>query len=52
SSSGFLLPSQMRYLNKVLSMSADIQSDEYYLYRLEGAAVAEIKGIIVRHQAK
>ncbi|EOG4745847.1 copper homeostasis protein CutC [Salmonella enterica subsp. enterica serovar Bareilly] len=52
SSAGVLLPSPMRYRNQGLSMSADIQADEYSRYRVEGAAVAEMKGIIVRHQAK
>ncbi|ECS2969510.1 copper homeostasis protein CutC [Salmonella enterica] len=51
-SAGVLLPSPMRYRNQGLSMSADIQADEYSRYRVEGAAVAEMKGIIVRHQAK
>ncbi|EHC80518.1 copper homeostasis protein CutC [Salmonella enterica subsp. enterica serovar Montevideo str. S5-403] len=46
------MPSPMRYRNQGLSMSADIQADEYSRYRVEGAAVAEMKGIIVRHQAK
>ncbi len=49
---GSLLPSPMRYRNQGLSMSAgNIQADGILAYRVEGAAVAEMKGIIVRHQA-
>ena len=52
SSAGTLMPSPMRYRNPGLSMSADKQADEYSRYAVDGAAVAAMKGIIVRHQAK
>ncbi|HFZ8993100.1 TPA: copper homeostasis protein CutC [Citrobacter freundii] len=52
SSAGTTQPSPMRYRNPGLSMSADKQADEYSRYVVDGAAVAEMKGIIVRHQAK
>lgn len=42
----------MRYRNQGLSMSADKQADEYSRYAVDGATVAEMKGIIVRYQAK
>jgi len=32
-------------------MSTDTQADEYSRYAVDGAAVAEMKGVIVRHQA-
>ncbi|POT59356.1 copper homeostasis protein CutC [Citrobacter amalonaticus] len=51
SSAGTFLASPMRYRNPGLSMSADVQADEYSRYRVDGAAVAEMKGAIVRHQA-
>lgn len=52
SSAGTTQPSPMRYRNPGLSMSADKQADEYSRYVVDGAAVAEMKGIIARHQAK
>lgn len=52
SSAGSLMASPMRYRNPGLSMSADKHADEYSRYEVDGAAVAEMKGIIVRHQAK
>ncbi len=33
-------------------MSSDAHADEYSRYVVDGTAVAEMKGIIVRHQAK
>lgn len=33
-------------------MSSDEHADEYSRYIVDGAAVAEMKGIIERHQAK
>ncbi|MEO3176842.1 copper homeostasis protein CutC, partial [Escherichia coli] len=44
--------SPMRYRNQGLSMSSDAHADEYSRYVVDGAAVAEMKGIIERHQAK
>lgn len=52
SSAGTLVASPMRYRNQGLSMSADKQADEYSRYAVDGATVAEMKGIIVRYQAK
>ena len=52
SSAGVWLASPMRYRNSGLSMSSDAQADEYSRYAVNGAAVAEMKGIIERHQAK
>lgn len=52
SSAGTLLVSPMRYRNQGLSMSTDKQADEYSRYAVDGKSVAEMKGIIVRHQAK
>ncbi|MDA8481094.1 copper homeostasis protein CutC [Citrobacter sp. Awk 4] len=51
SSAGAQVASPMRYCNQGLSMSADTQADEFSRYVVDGAAVAEMKGIIVRHQA-
>lgn len=52
SSAGISMVSPMRYRNQGLSMSTDKQADEYSRYAVDGKAVAEMKGIIVRHQAK
>ncbi|CAM6280322.1 copper homeostasis protein CutC [Escherichia fergusonii] len=52
SSAGMWQTSPMRYRNQGLSMSSDAHADEYSRYVVDGAAVAEMKGIIVRHQAK
>lgn len=52
SSAGAWQTSPMRYRNQGLSMSSDAHADEYSRYVVDGAAVAEMKGIIVRHQAK
>lgn len=51
SSAGTQVASPMRYRNQGLSMSADTQADEFSRSVVDGAAVAEMKGIIVRHQA-
>ncbi|HBL6925642.1 TPA: copper homeostasis protein CutC [Citrobacter koseri] len=51
SSAGAWQASPMRYRNHGLSMSTDAQADEYSRYAVDGAAVAEMKGVIVRHQA-
>ena len=52
SSAGAWQASPMRYRNQGLSMSSDAHADEYSRYVVDGAAVAEMKGIIERHQAK
>lgn len=52
SSAGAWQASPMRYRNQGLSMSSDEHADEYSRYIVDGAAVAEMKGIIERHQAK
>ncbi|XNM59278.1 copper homeostasis protein CutC [Escherichia coli] len=52
SSRGSVAASPMRYRNQGLSMSSDEHADEYSRYIVDGAAVAEMKGIIERHQAK
>lgn len=52
SSAGAWQASPMRYRNQGLSMSSDALADEYSRYVVDGAAVAEMKGIIERHQAK
>ena len=50
SSAGAWQASPMRYRNQGLSMSSDAHADEYSRYVVDGAAVAEMKGIIERHQ--
>lgn len=52
SSAGVFLEPPMRYRNQGLSMSADVQADKYSRYMVEGGAVDEMKGIMVRYQAK
>lgn len=52
SSAGAWQASPMRYRNQGLSMSSDAQADEYSRYIVDGAAVAKMKGLITRHQAK
>lgn len=52
SSAGAWQASPMRYRNQGLSMSSDAHADEYSRYVVDGAAVAKMKGIIERHQAK
>lgn len=52
SSAGAWQASPMRYRNQGLSMSSDTHADEYSRYVVDGAAVAEMKGVIMRHQAK
>ncbi|MBS2140492.1 copper homeostasis protein CutC, partial [Escherichia coli] len=52
SSAGAWQASPMCYRNQGLSMSSDEHADEYSRYIVDGAAVAEMKGIIERHQAK
>ena len=51
SSAGVWLASPMRYRHSGLSMSSDTQADEYSRYAVDGAAVAEMKAIMARHQA-
>lgn len=50
SSAGMWTPSPMRYRQQGLSMSSDVQSDEYLRYCVDGETVAEMKAMMTRHR--
>lgn len=52
SSAGAWSPSPMRYRNPGLSMSADVDADEYARYGVDGEAVAVMALMIARHRTR